>query len=117
MILSGVIETATGLTAREYGERELFSKIGMITDWWSDKAGHTMTYCCIDSTSRDFARFGLLYARDGKWQDSLYERLDQVISKTWVDESTKLMNVLGLQSKLLEMSMLEDRLTVLEQAK
>ena len=90
MILSGVIETATGLTAREYGERELFSKIGMITDWWSDKAGHTMTYCCIDSTSRDFARFGLLYARDGKWQDSLYERLDQVISKTWVDESTKL---------------------------
>jgi CubicO group peptidase (beta-lactamase class C family) len=90
MILSGVIETATGLTAREYGERELFSKIGMITDWWSDKAGHTMTYCCIDSTSRDFARFGLLYARDGKWQDDLYERLDQIISKTWVDESTKL---------------------------
>ena len=99
MILSGVIETATGQTAREFGERLLFSRIGMITDWWSDKAGHTMTYCCIDSTSRDFARFGLLYARDGKWPDGLYERSDKIaefgypiniISKTWVDESTTL---------------------------
>ncbi len=34
-----------------------------------------MTYCCIDTTSRDFARFGLLYARDGRWLD------DQIVSQ------------------------------------
>jgi len=90
MILSGILETASGLSAREYGERELFSKIGMTADWWSDKAGHTMTYCCIDATSRDFARFGLLYAREGKWQDGQQESLDLVVTKSWVDESTKL---------------------------
>ena len=90
MILSGIIETATGLSAQEYGERELFSKIGMTADWWSDKAGHTMTYCCIDTTSRDFARFGLLYAREGNWQEGQQERLDSIVSKLWVNESTKL---------------------------
>jgi hypothetical protein len=27
----------------------------------ADGAGHTLTYCCFDSTSRHFARFGQLY--------------------------------------------------------
>ena len=82
MILSGVIETAIGQTAREFVEKELFPKIQMKGDWWSDKAGHTMTYCCIDATSRDFARFGLLYARNGLWENN------QIVSKDWIEEST-----------------------------
>jgi len=82
MILSGILETATGMTVKELAERDLFSTIGMTGDWWSDKEGHTMTYCCIDATSRDFARFGLLFARNGMWQDT------QVITQEWVTEST-----------------------------
>ena len=66
MILSAIISTATGLTAKDYAEQELFLKINMVGDWWTDKEGHTMTYCCIDTTPRNFARFGLLYAR--KWK-------------------------------------------------
>jgi len=62
--------------------RDLFSTIGMTGDWWSDKEGNTMTYCCIDTTSRDFARFGLLFTRNGMWQDT------QVITQEWVTEST-----------------------------
>ena len=84
MILSGILETSTGMTAREFAERELFPKIEMTADWWSDKAGHTMTYCCIDATTRDFARFGLLFARNGKWKE------EQIISEKWVNESTSL---------------------------
>jgi CubicO group peptidase (beta-lactamase class C family) len=82
MILSGILENATGMTVKELAERDLFSTIGMTGDWWSDKEGHTMTYCCIDATSRDFARFGLLFARNGMWQDT------QVITQEWVTEST-----------------------------
>ena len=82
MILSGILETATGMTVKELAERDLFSTIGMEGDWWSDKEGHTMTYCCIDATSRDFARFGLLFARNGMWEDT------QVITQEWVTEST-----------------------------
>ena len=84
MILSGILETVTGMTAKEFAERDLFNSIGIIGDWWSDKLGHTMTYCCIDASSRDFARFGLLYAREGLWET------EQIISKDWIEESTSL---------------------------
>ena len=82
MILSGILETATGMSAKEFAARNLFSAIGMNGDWWRDKENHTMTYCCIDATSRDFARFGLLFARNGMWRN------DQIIQAQWVDDST-----------------------------
>ena len=84
MILSGILETATGMSAKEFAERDLFSSIQMTGDWWSDKEGHTMTYCCIDAISRDFARFGLLFARNGMWKES------QIVTPEWVLESTSL---------------------------
>ena len=82
MILSGILENATGMTVKELAERDLFSTIDMTGEWWSDKEGHTMTYCCIDATTRDFARFGLLFARNGMWRN------DQIIQAQWVDDST-----------------------------
>ena len=82
MILSGILETATGTTVKDLAERDLFSAISMTGDWWSDKEGHTMTYCCIDATTRDFARFGLLFARNGMWEDT------QVITQELVNKST-----------------------------
>jgi CubicO group peptidase (beta-lactamase class C family) len=55
----------------------------MTDDWWTDAAGHTLTYCCIDTTTRDFARFGLLFARGGEWNG------EQVVSRAWVEEATR----------------------------
>lgn len=82
MLLSGIVEHATGQTVLDYAAMNLFSKIGMTATWWTDEAGHALTYCCIDATSRDFARFGLLIARSGKWGNT------QVVSKAWVDQAT-----------------------------
>lgn len=82
MLLAGIIENATGMSVGEYAEEHLFSKIGMKALWWTDTAGHALTYCCVDATSRDFARFGLLFARGGKWMD------EQIVSESWVEEST-----------------------------
>jgi len=82
MILSGILETALGMSPREFAESTLFPAIGMNGDWWLDKEGHTMTYCCIDATSRDFGRFGLLFARNGMWVE------DEVIPSEWITEST-----------------------------
>ncbi len=82
MLLSGIIENATGQNVLDYADVKLFSKLGMTATWWTDEAGHALTYCCIDATSRDFARFGLLIARGGKWGNT------QVVSKAWVDEAT-----------------------------
>ena len=82
MLLAGILEAATGQNVRDYADMHLFSKIGMNAEWWTDELGHAMTYCCIDTTTRDFARFGLLYAREGRWLD------EQVVSQTWIAEST-----------------------------
>jgi CubicO group peptidase (beta-lactamase class C family) len=82
MLLSGVIEQATGMTVDEYANEKLFAPIGMErAEWWRDARGHTLSYCCLDATSRAFARFGLLYLRDGEWGT------EQVVESSWVDES------------------------------
>ena len=68
MLLGEIIENATGYTAYEFGDRFLFAPLGMKVDWWRDKANNYLTYCCIDATSRDFARFGLLWLSRGVWE-------------------------------------------------
>ena len=86
-IVGESIERATGLSLADFAEEELFSKIGMNAGWWKDGFDNYMPWCCIDATTRDFARFGLLYAREGKWLGSA------VIPATWVTESTKLSTI------------------------
>ena len=68
MLLGEIIENATGYSAYEFGDRFLFAPLGMRVDWWRDGANNFLTYCCIDATSRDFARFGLLWLSKGVWQ-------------------------------------------------
>ena len=82
MLLSGVIEQATGMPADAYATEVLFGPLGLDrAEWWRDGGGHTLTYCCFDSTSRDFARFGQLYLQAGRWGDR------QVVPEQWVEES------------------------------
>jgi CubicO group peptidase (beta-lactamase class C family) len=82
MLLSGVLEQATGMPVADYAEQELFGPLGIDqVEWWQDARGHTLTYCCLDTTSRDFARFGLLYARGGEWGD------EQLVPGAWVEDS------------------------------
>jgi len=82
MLLSGVLEQATGMPADEYATEVLFEPLGLErAEWWRDGEDHTLTYCCFDSTSRDFARFGQLYLQHGRWGD------DQVVPEQWVEDS------------------------------
>jgi CubicO group peptidase (beta-lactamase class C family) len=82
MLLSGVLEQVTGMTVDEYARQEIFDPLGMEqAEWWRDARGHTLTYCCLDTTSRNFARFGLLYEREGAWGD------DQLVPEGWVADS------------------------------
>lgn len=81
-LLSGVLEQVTGMKTSEYAQEKLFDPIGIEqVEWWEDARGHTLTYCCLDTTSRDFARFGMLYMNDGAWGD------EQVVPEGWVAES------------------------------
>jgi CubicO group peptidase (beta-lactamase class C family) len=83
MLLSGVLEAVTGGRAGDYAREKLFAPLGMEpVDWWRDAAGHTVTYCCLDTPSRQLAKFGLLYLRGGRWEDR------QVVPAAWVAAST-----------------------------
>ena len=84
MLLSGVIEKSTGMTAYEFGRKYLFESLGL-TDviWLADPAGHTITAWGIQGTLREFAKFGYLYLEKGKWQEK------QVVPRNWIEESGK----------------------------
>ena len=81
MLAGEVIEDATGLNAQDYLDDKIGPETGFTGEWWEDTEGHILTYCCLDATPRSFARFGLLYARDGEW-DGL-----QLLSEEWMDTS------------------------------
>ena len=82
MLLSGVIAQVTGMPAEEYAQMVLFGPLGMEqVEWWRDANSHTLTYCCLDTTSRNFARLGLLYLRNGDWGGN------QVVPSAWVHDS------------------------------
>lgn len=82
LLLSGVIQQATGMRAGDYAQEKLFSKLDIEgAEWWRAKTGETLTYCCVDMTSRDYARFGLLYMQHGMWNG------EQIIPGDWVDAS------------------------------
>ena len=81
-LLGGALEVISGAPLAEHADAILLSRLGIEATWWSDLAGNTLAYCCMDATSRDFARFGLLYARGGAWDG------EQLVPAAYVRAST-----------------------------
>jgi CubicO group peptidase (beta-lactamase class C family) len=83
-LLSAVLQEATGMTAREFGEEALFRPLG-ISDlrWESDPAGISIGGWGLFLTPRDMAKLGFLYLHDGEWDGH------QIVSAGWVKEATR----------------------------
>ena len=82
MLLADILQRVTGVPADELLRDRVLNKIGLTNvTLWRDSAGNPLTYCCIDTTARDYSRFGLLFSRGGKWND------EQVISERYVNET------------------------------
>jgi len=65
---------------REFMRGELFDKLGMNSaDPRFDQAGNFIGSSHCYASSRDFARFGLLYLRDGVWDG------ERILPEGWVD--------------------------------
>ncbi|HEY6559740.1 MAG TPA: serine hydrolase [Polyangiaceae bacterium] len=89
-LLSGVLQGAAGKTALEYARQVLFEPLGITgATWNSDPKGRTTTQAGLQLTMRDYAKFGYLYAKRGKWDDT------QVVPEAWVDLTTKRVDVCG----------------------
>ncbi len=87
-LLGLILERALkGKTITEYFQEKLWTPLEMEYDasWSIDKKneGIEKTFCCINARARDFAKIGRLYLNKGNWNGK------QIVSKKWVEESTK----------------------------
>ncbi len=83
MLLSRVLERATGKTAEQLAQDQLARPLSMSRfEWWNDASNNTYTFCCIDAPARDFAKFGQLLLQRGSWGGQT------IVSSAWVDAAT-----------------------------
>ena len=82
-LMEPLLRRATGVSAHDYLHSKLLQPLGIENaGLWLDATGqHPMTYCCIDLKPDDFLKFGLLYARQGEWNDT------HVVPASYVRES------------------------------
>ncbi|HEX2900843.1 MAG TPA: serine hydrolase [Bacteroidia bacterium] len=86
-LLGEIVARVTGKSLTQYMNEKIWSQIG--TEYpatWSidqKKDGMEKAFSSINATARDFAKFGRLYLHKGNWDGK------QLISKEWVEESTK----------------------------
>ena len=70
-VLGEIIFRATGQDPGLFAQQNLFEPLNMESDWWRDDVetgqanGNYLTYCCLDSTARDFAKFGYMFLLGG----------------------------------------------------
>lgn len=82
--LDAVLRAATGVPTDEYAEQRLFGPLGMTdTRMTNDASGRsTNTFFGLETTCRDLARLGLLFARGGRWQG------EQLVPRGWIRRAT-----------------------------
>ena len=83
--LGRMIEKTTKQTLPEFAAKNLFNPLGIKNFVWNFKPDKSSveTFCQVYLTSRDMAKFGLLYLNKGNWNNQ------QIISKEWVEQSLK----------------------------
>ena len=82
-ILSAIITKATGESARDFAEENLFPYLG-IQDWsWDNRPnGVSIGGWGLSLRPIDMIKLGRLYLKKGRWNDA------QVISERWIEDST-----------------------------
>jgi len=81
-LLGLAIEYSSGKHLIEYLEESLWQPAGMANEatWSLDrKNGRGKHFCCLNATPRDFARFGVLLANEGKYNG------EEVIPASWLE--------------------------------
>ena len=90
-----LIRRATGMDAHIYLTQKILEPIGIdsanVGLWFDSTGTQPMSYCCVDMRPDDFLRFGLLFARDGRWREQ------QVIPQSYVSASLEPIGMYGYQ--------------------
>lgn len=87
-LLGLIIERATQQTLSNYLQEKLWKPLGMESDafWNTDNQGDSAiekAFCCLNATTRDFAKLGRLFLHKGNWNGK------QILSTEWITEATR----------------------------
>jgi len=83
-LLSAILQQATGMTALEFADVNLFKPLGINEFYWpSDPQGYTRGWGDLCLYPIDMAKIGFLFLHQGKWESK------QIVSSQWVNEATK----------------------------
>ena len=91
-ILGEILFRATGKDPYTFADIYLFSKLNMTALWWRDNVevgqsnGNYLTYCCLDSTIRDFAKFGQMILNGGELEGQ------RIVSQEYIDMIKNIVN-------------------------
>jgi CubicO group peptidase (beta-lactamase class C family) len=83
-VLGLVLAKAVGQPLATYLSEKIWQPMGAEANatWLLDKGGYEASYCCLNATVRDFARFGMLLANYGAVDGK------QIIPAAWVKAAT-----------------------------
>ncbi len=84
-VLGMIIKEASGMTLSSFLEKYLWKPMGAESNayWLTDKFGMEAAFGGLNCTLRDYARFGKMYADNGKVNGK------QVIPEEWIKKSTQ----------------------------
>jgi len=81
-LLSGIITKATGLSTLDFAQEYLFQPLNITIDQWAqDPQGYYSGGNHMVFTSRNMAKFGLLYLNNGQYNGK------QILSSQWITET------------------------------
>ena len=87
LLVGLILERATGMPVARYMEKKLWKPMGMEAagSWSLDSTTSRFEKMesGVNARARDFARFGMMFAKEGNWEG------EQLISREWVEESTR----------------------------
>ncbi|MFS2317818.1 serine hydrolase domain-containing protein [Maricaulis sp. D1M11] len=87
-VLSAVVRAVYDDTLAAIVERKIWQPLGMVepAEWNQNIAGprgKAIGYCCLNATTRDYARFGQFYLQDGVWDGERH------LPEGWVRQATR----------------------------
>lgn len=85
LLLGMILEKATGIPLEQYFQEKIWTPLGMESDGTlnidSEKSHMVKSFCGVNSTSRDYAKFGRLYLNKGMWNGK------RILSEEWILKS------------------------------
>jgi CubicO group peptidase (beta-lactamase class C family) len=84
-LIGTVVERATRKELAAYASEKIWARYGMEQDaaWMLDRSGHVHAGCCVQASTRDFARFGQFILDGGRVDGT------PILAEGWLDAATR----------------------------